>query len=284
MVPIIDTHIHIWDLQKSAYKWLNGVPALLNRTYLIDELEAQRNEAGVVAGVLVQADNTIADTELMLNAAHDNSWIKGVVAWLPLLQPEETERWLNEKFLAEKYFVGIRHLIHDEPDANWLLQPQVIESLKILAANQIPYDLVGVLPAHIKAALKVAELVPELKMVFDHINQPPIQTGERFGEWGSLMKAAALHENFHLKISGLGVTAGKEKFTLENIKPYIEFALNQFGEQRCFTGGDWPVTLLADSYANTWKIYKEALSSLLTETDLQKVFYDNAIKFYNLAM
>lgn len=278
----LDTHIHIWDLQKSAYGWLKAAPALLNRSYGIDELEASRQEAGITAGILVQADNTIEDTDLMLETAASKDWIKGVVGWLPLMKPNETQRLLEERFLKEKYFVGVRHLIHDEPDAQWLLQPQVIESLKILAAHNIPYDVVGVLPQHIQTVMDVAALVPDLKMVFDHINQPPIKTGERFGEWGELMKQAATQDNIFVKISGLGLTAGDENFDVENIKPYINFVLNYFGAQRCFCGSDWPLALLAGGYVRTWQLYNTVLSGLLNTQQLQDVFYHNGIRFYNL--
>ena len=279
---IIDTHIHIWDLKRSAYEWLKNAPELLNRSYSIDQIAEKRKEVGITGGVLVQADNCMEDTELMLETARNNEWIKGVVGWLPLMNPEETDRLLNEKFLKEKDFIGVRHLIHDEPDAAWLLQEPVIESLKILANNNVPYDLVGILPQHISTALKVAERVPELRMVFDHINQPPIQTGEKFGEWGRLMADAAKHNNFFIKISGLGGTAGKDKFTVDNIRPYVEFALNEFGVERCFTGGDWPVSLLAADYTTTWQFYNEVLSSLLSNEELEKVLFANAVEFYNL--
>lgn len=283
-VNIIDTHIHIWDLERSAYEWLQGTPELLKRSYSIDEIEKDRQEAGVVAGVLVQADNTLEDTDLMLETARSKNWIKGVVGWVPLLEPEQTQRLLEERFLREKYFLGVRHLIHDEKDPEWLLQPRVIESLKILAANNIPYDVVGVLPVHIKTVLKVAEKVPELKMVLDHINQPPIASGEKFGVWGELMEAASQHQNLHIKISGLSVTAGRDIFSAENIKPYLGFALQQFGVSRCFCGGDWPVALLGGEYVPTWEIYKAVLGRLLMANEQNDVFYNNAVSFYGLDM
>ncbi|MFV0607343.1 MAG: amidohydrolase family protein [Niabella sp.] len=281
---IIDTHIHIWDLNQSTYEWLKTAPPSLNRTYDFNELELQMDDVGIVAGILVQADNTLSDTDLMLATARKYKKIKGVVGWLPLMNPTETERLLEERFLKEKYFVGVRHLIHDEADPAWLLQPAVIESLKILSSCQIPFDVVGVLPEHIITVLKVAEEIPQLTMVFDHINQPPIASGEKFGQWGSLMQQAAAHKNFYVKISGLGVTAGKRNFTVNNITPYIQFALEQFGVNRCFMGGDWPVSLLADGYCNTWRLYQNVLSSLLHETEQQKLYYSNAVSFYNLEM
>ncbi len=282
-IQIVDTHVHIWDLQKARYEWLDGDGSILNRTYTIEELSAIREEAGVAKGVFVQASNNTEDTDLMLAACETTDWVQGVVGWLPLMQPAETEKLLAGKYFQHKYFKGVRHLIHNEANAEWLLQDEVIESLKILAHYQLPYDIVGVIPQHIETALKVAEKVPNLRMVFDHLNQPPIANKEKFGRWGELMKEAATHKNFHAKISGLGTTSGNfEGWTNDHLQPYIEFALEQFSEDRCFCGGDWPVSLLAGSYTKTWNAYKTILSGLLNEATQQKVFCTNAEKFYEL--
>ena len=142
--------------------------------------------------------------------------------------PRPRTRHTREKYSKDKYFKGVRHQIHDEVDPGWLLQPAVLESLQMLAEYGLPYDLVGIHPAHIRTALRVAEKVPKLRMVFDHLNQPPIQSQSAvFGEWGALMKEAAQHENFHAKISGLGTTAAKE-WSTHNIQPYVEYASRTF--------------------------------------------------------
>lgn len=283
MQKIIDTHIHAWNFDKAAYAWLDGNTSILNRTYHTGEIEHERNTAGVTAGVLVQAANNLEDTGWMLEVAANTGWIKGVVGWLPLMDTGATEALLDKKYNSNNYFKGVRHLIHDEADPKWLLQPPVIESLKILAERNITYDVVGVLPAHIETVLKVAEQIPGLKMVFDHLNQPPMKTGEKFGAWGELMRTASQHENFHAKISGLGTaTADPGKWDADDIKPYISFVLEHFGADRCFCGGDWPVSLLAGSYTKTWATYRSVIIELLNEHDSEKVFYNNAQEFYHL--
>lgn len=282
MQKIIDTHIHVWNFDKAVYPWLDGNTSILNRTYNIEEIEAERNAVGVTEGVLVQASNNLEDTNWMLKVAANNGWIKGVVGWLPLMDTAATERALNE-YRKNNYFKGVRHLIHDEADPKWLLQPAVIDSLKILAEKNVTYDVVGVLPQHIETVLKVAEKIPGLKMVFDHLNQPPMKNNERFGAWGDLMKTASQHENFYAKISGLGTaTANPEQWGVEDIKPYAAFILENFGTERCFCGGDWPVSLLAGSYTKTWITYKSVISGLLNEKESEKIFYNNAQQFYNL--
>lgn len=281
-MEIIDTHIHIWDLKRIRYRWLEGNETILNQSYHLHQLEPHRIKAGVTGGVLVQAENHFQDTDWMLQNAAETGWIKGVVGWMPLLDPEETEEALD-KYLKNPYFKGVRHLIHDEKDPRWLLQPQVLESLQILAARRIPYDVVGVLPEHIETVLEVAEKVPDLLMVFDHLNQPPITGKERFGRWGELMLVASKHHNFFQKISGQGTASGNfEDWSVNDLKPYFEFIFEHFGADRCFCGGDWPVSLLAGDYVSTWAAYKNLLTGMLSDADQKKVFSDNAIHFYNL--
>lgn len=279
---LADTHVHIWDFNRAEYAWLEGNTSILNRTYSIEELETERFEIGIKKGVLVQAANNFEDTDWMLHVAVNTDWIAGIVGWLPLIDPDATLKALQKKYGKENYFKGVRHLIHDERDPEWLLQPQVINSLQILADHNIPYDVVGVLPEHIETALQVAAKVPELRMVFDHLNQPPIASKEQFGKWGELMKEAAQHKNFYAKISGLGTTTQKgTNWTADDIKPYVAFALQQFGTDRCFLGGDWPVSLLAGSYTNAWKNYRTVIDELLPVAERSKIYYHNAANFYS---
>lgn len=284
-MKIIDTHVHVWDLEKADYPWLKDDTSILNRTWRIEEIESERKEAGITAGVLVQASGNLEDTELMLETAYKTDWICGIVAWLPLMDPGKTQQLLEEKFLKEKYFKGARHQVHDEKDPKWLLQPEVIESLKILSSYGIPYDVVGIKTDHIETVINVAEKIPGLRMVFDHLNWPPIPTKEKFGRWGELMKVAAQHNTLHAKISGLGTASGDFKNrAADDIKPYVEFVLQHFGTDRCFCGGDWPVSMLANNYIQSWQITKSILNSILNETEKDQVLFSNANRFYNLGL
>lgn len=284
---IIDTHVHIWNFSKASYAWLEGNTSILNRNYALEELESARKAAGITAGVLVQAANNSADSLWMLENAVATDWIAGVVGWLPLEDPAAVARVLEEGYGAHPLFKGVRHLIHDEKNPRWLLQERVLESLSLLASKGLPYDVVGVLPEHIETVLEVAESVPGLRMVFDHLNQPPMAGGERFGRWGELMRVAAQHDNFFIKISGLGTTSGNfEGWKAADLEPYISTALEWFGADRAFLGGDWPVCLLAGSYEKAWEAYLSIVDRLMGPASggRQKLFFQNAIQFYNLAI
>lgn len=280
---IIDTHLHVWNFDHASYDWLKNDTSILHRNYDIADLEHDRVAAGITGGVLVQAANNFEDTDWMLQVAEKTDWISGVVGWLPLTNPAATEKALKEKYLANKYFKGVRHLIHDEPDPKWLLQHDVIKSLQILAGYNLTYDVVGITTEHIETALTVANKVPELKMIFDHLNRPPDASKKEFDEWSTLMKKAARHKNFYAKISGLGkLPTDLEKWSFRYVKPHISFALEVFGEDRCMCGGNWPVSLLKENYVKIWSTYKEIINSLLNDEGKEKLFYRNAVQFYNL--
>lgn len=278
-----DTHIHIWDLQRVEYAWLEKDTSILKRNYALEQLDDQRLLAGVEAGILVQAACNRGDTDLMLKAAARHSWIKGIVGWVPLMDPTQAARELDE-LTAYPVFKGIRHLIHDEPDTQWLLQDTVVESLRYLSARNIPYDLVGILPEHLRVALKLLEQLPGLRIVIDHLNQPPIASAAKSGEWFDLIREIARNPNVYAKISGLGTTSGKPAtWGEEDVLPYVEYALEHFGPQRCMCGGDWPVSLLAGSYPYTWNVYEKVITRLITDpVDLQMVRQGTAAVFYGL--
>ena len=283
MQNAIDTHIHVWNLEQVEYPWLQGNTSILNRTYGLEELETERRTAGITAGVLVQAANSLEETAWMIETAQKHRWIMGVVGWLPLQDPDATARILESDYRPGTLLKGVRHLIHDEADPKWLLQDMVLQSLGVLAAHDIPYDFVGIVPAHIETALKVAEKWPDLRMIFDHLNQPPISRKDK--RWEELMKEAATHRNFYGKISGLGTAANKgQEWTAGDLEPCIEFALHHFGVDRCCCGGDWPVSLLAGTYEKTWKAYRTVIADYLTPDDQDKILYRNAKRFYGLAL
>ena len=143
--------------------------------------------------------------------------------------------------------------------------------------------MVGVIPEAYPYGIGGSGKVPELRLVFDHLNQPPILSKERFGQWGELMQAAAGHPGCYVKISGLGTASGNfQGWKAADLEPYIGFALRYFGEDRCLCGGDWPVCLLAGSYERTWKTYRDLLRDLLEEEGREKVLYKNAERFYKL--
>ena len=278
--PIIDTHQHAWDLDRVAYPWLTPDFGAIARTYLPAELEPQLGPAGVTATVMVQSANSYADTDYMLEQAERYFWIIGVVGWVPLLYPDVAARAVA-RYTRNPRFRGIRHLIHNEADPKWLLQARVIEGLKILADHGLTFDVVATLPEHMECIPILGEKIPGLKMVIDHLGQPPVAAGG-LGRWGADLKVAAANPNVYGKISGLGTTTGDwDSWTAEDIKPYVHYAVETFGADRCMCGGDWPVSVLAGGYVKAWTAYRAILGEL-SPAEQAAVFGGTPTRFYGL--
>jgi L-fuconolactonase len=281
-IPIIDTHQHLWDLSKVEYSWLVPEYGPLYRTYLPAELEPQLAPAGVIATVLVQSANSYADTVYMLDQADVHPWMIGVVGWVPLLDPEETGRAL-ERFTSNPYFRGMRHLIHEEVNPYWLLQEPIYESLQLLAEQGLTFDVVATKHEHLECVHQLSERVPELRMVVDHLAQPPFQAGEP-GQWGEDMSIAARNPNVYAKISGLGTASGNwEGWSADDIRGLVDWAIERFGPERCMGGGDWPVSVLAGGYVKAWTAYREILSQRPL-AEQEQILHKTAMAFYGVSL
>lgn len=279
---IVDTHQHSWDLERVAYPWLVPDFGPIARTYTPAELEPQLASAGVSYTVFVQSANSYADTEYMFEQASRYPWIAGVVGWVPLLYPDVAARVLD-RFTANPLFRGMRHLIHNEADPRWLLQERVIEGLKVLADRGLTFDVVATLPEHMACMPVLGERVPGLKMVIDHLGQPPIST-RGMGRWGEDIKVAAENPNVYAKISGLGTASGlPETWSADDVRPYIDYVLDVFGPGRCMFGGDWPVSVLAGGYVKAWSVYREVAAGWPADVQAQ-VCNGTAREFYGLTL
>lgn len=277
---LIDAHQHFWNLEKVAYPWLKPEHGVLNRTFTPEELEPQLLAAGISGTVLVQAANGFEDTRSMLEQAQKHDWIKAVVGWIPLTEPEIATRAL-EIFGVHPKFKGVRHLIHDEPDADYLLKPEVLATLEILAERGFTFDVVSVLPRHLELVTVVAAKIPKLKMVVDHLSKPPIKTGG-WQPWADLLKAAGQFENVYAKISGLNTAADWENWNASHLEPYVDFAFQCFGAERLMFGSDYPVAILAGDYAQVWQETNVLLEKLAPDQKTQ-ILGGTAASFYGFS-
>ena len=281
-IPIIDCHQHLWDLSKVEYAWLVPAYGPLYRTYLATELEPQMAEAGVSATILVQSANSYADTVYMLDQADVYPWMIGVVGWTDLLAPADTAKAI-ERFSKNRYFRGVRHLIHEEPDPHWLLQPVVWESLQLLADAGYTFDVVATKHEHLECLPAIGEHVPNLRMVIDHLAQPPFQAGEP-GQWGEDMRIAAENPNIYVKISGLGTASGDwASWTADSVRKLVHWTIDLFGAERCMLGGDWPVSVLAGGYVKAFTVYKQLLAER-SPAEQEQISYKTAQAFYGVEL
>lgn len=271
----IDTHQHAWNLAEVEYPWLKPEYNAFYGNFTPQLLEPQVKAAGINYTVMVQAANSYEDTASMLLHADYNDWIIGVVGWMNLLDPEETGRRL-EIYTRGPYFRGMRHLIHDEPDPDWVVQDVVIESLKLLAEHNLPFDVVAVYPNHVKHVPTLAEQIPNLRMVIDHLAKPPVGRDEP--AWFEQMKAAAESPNVYAKLSG---QFDNPAWTVSDIQPYVDHVLENFGANRVMFGSDWPVSLMGGTYASVWLKTQELIRNC-AQAEKDAILGGTAVRFYNL--
>jgi L-fuconolactonase len=276
----IDAHQHFWNLEQVAYPWLDPMFGPICRTIEPPELEPLLKAAGIEKTVIVQSMNSYADTQYMLEVAEAYDWVGAVVGWVPLNIPEVADKKLKE-FTKNPYFKGVRHLIHEEKDPDWVIRDNVIEGLKVLASYGMTFDVVAVFPNHLKHVPLLAEKVPDLKMVIDHFAKPPIKD-KQMGVWAEQFARAAQYPNVYAKVSGLNTAADLETWTADDLKPYIDYALKTFGADRLMFGSDWPVANLAGDYAKVWTETNKAISDY-DKKDVDMILGGTAARFYGIS-
>ena len=233
----------------SHYPWLVEAPAL-DRRFDLSDVEPEHDAAGVVAVVLVQAADDVDDTELMLEIAASNRRVAGVVGWVPLLDPivaaRALDRWCDEPI------VGVRHLIHRDPDPGLLADRKIDDVLTMLAERHLTFDVCAETEHLLRLVPALAERHPSLTLVIDHLAKPPIAAGG-WQPWAHCSPMPPRHPTPSVKLSGLNTAAAPGASTAD-YRRYVDHALDVFGPERTMYGGDWPFALLAaGSYTEIWQ-------------------------------
>jgi L-fuconolactonase len=288
---VIDAHLHLWDLQRSAYSWITPELGPLHTTITAERAEGELAAVGVERAVLVQAEDSVADTEFMLEIAAEHEWVAGVVGWVQLDDPAVAAAQL-ERFAADPAFRGVRHLVHDDARDDFLALPPVRTSLGLLAERGLPFDVPDAWPRHLAATAELAGALPGLTVVLDHLGKAPLTrpaggaggagkgSQSDFPAWREAFAAVAARPNTVAKVSGLQVRG--EPFTVAGIRPAWESALELFGPDRLLWGSDWPMTLLTAGYTGTWEVMAELVGEL-TEKEQDKILEGTAQRVYRLS-
>jgi L-fuconolactonase len=278
--PVIDTHVHVWDIERSDLYWmtpeLEDLLRPLRRTFTPDDLDPLRRAVGVDQVVIVQAARSAWDHAWWFQLAETYPWITGVVGWVDLEAPEVGEQL--DRYRQHPKFRGVRATAENVPDPDWLARPSVRRGIRAVAERGLTLDLL-VRTEHLPHVPRLAEENPDLRLVVDHLAKPPIATGE-LARWRERMATLVPYPNIWCKVSGLLTEAGPNP-TAEAIRPVVAFALEQFGVSRLLWGSDWPVSTLAADYVATFRTLLEALAPL-AERDRAALFGGNALRVYGL--
>jgi L-fuconolactonase len=259
---MIDSHHHFWWTGRHSYTWPDLVGDRFARDFTPDDLRPELARSGVKGTVLIQVLHQVGgETEECLDLCKEVDFVRGVVGWLPLADPDATSRALERLGARGGKLVGVRHLISNEPDPRWLLQGGVLESLKLLAAAKLAFDAIPVNAAQFESVLEVAQRIPELKIVINHLGRPPIPE-QGWEPWATQIARAAEHRNTSVKLSvGLDVIV-RWRWSTDALRRYSDHVIDLFSPHRVMAASNWPVILLGASYEETWTGITDLLAEL----------------------
>jgi L-fuconolactonase len=274
----IDAHQHFWQISRGDYDWMTDEAAEIRHDILPSDLAPLIARQGITGTVAVQAAATVAETEFLLGLAENAAFIKGVVGWVDLEDPAAPQTM--DRLLHSPLFKGVRPMLQDIEDTDWIARPQVAANLAAMADRGLRLDAL-VLPRHLDVLAAVAADLPELAIVIDHCAKPEIAGGADAGDaWRAGMARLASLPNLMCKISGLANEAGPG-WNADRLAPVAAHVLQQFGADRVMWGSDWPVLNLAGDY-NRWCAISEQLFASLSATDRAAVYGGTATRFYGL--
>jgi L-fuconolactonase len=279
MTLVIDAHQHFWQRsQPFDYSWLDAPDKVqIAKDHMPLDLEPLIREAGVDRTVCVQTQHNLEENRWALRLATQHAFIAGVVGWVDLASPN-CERQLAE-FLDHPKFVGVRHVTQDEPDDDFIVQPDVIRGLRVLEKHVVPFDLL-LYVKHLRHVPALARQLPGLPMVIDHVAKPNIRE-HQLDAWLPYFRAAGAYPNVSCKLSGMITEADWRRWKASDLEPYVYAALEVFGPNRCMFGSDWPVCKLAGSYGEVKQALTDTLGPL-GPAERDAIFGGTAQRFYGL--
>jgi len=273
----IDAHQHFWNYSAAEYPWIGSGLERLARDYLPSDLEPLLAADQIDGSVAVQARQSVEESLWLLALAKAHPLVKGVVGWVDLRSDRVGDDL--HALAANPKFVGVRHVVQDEPDPRFVLGSDFGRGVRQLHQHGLTYDLL-LYPNQLPAAIELVGLLPEQPFVVDHLAKPRIVAGEIDG-WERDIRAIARHDNVCCKVSGMVTEAVRRGWKRDDFTPYLDVVLESFGPERLMFGSDWPVCLLAGEYADVAAIPREYFSRL-SATEQRMIWGETAAGFYGL--
>jgi len=275
---IIDAHQHFWNFDPIRDAWITEDMGVIRKNFLPADLAPVLEANGITGCVAVQADQSEAETDFLLQLAAENAFIKGVVGWVDLRATNVQERLAH--YAQFPLLKGVRHIVQGEPDRNFLLREDFGRGIAALAAFGLTYDIL-IYPHQLPAAAAFVEKFPDLPMVLDHLAKPDFETGELKG-WEQHIRAIGKQQQVYCKLSGMVTEADLQNWKKEDFTPFLDVVMESFGPRRLMFGSDWPVCLLAANYAQVKGIVTDFISRL-SPAEQAAIMGGNATAFYKLS-
>ena len=279
--PIVDTHLHLWDLQRLRYPWLASVP-MLNKHHLIEDYRRACGPVAVAKMVFLQCECDFAqfqeEADWVTEVSRVDPRIRGIVPWAPLEKGDAAEADLA-RLAANPLIKGIRRIIQFEADPEFCLRPDFVRGVQLLPRHGLSFDLC-INHKQLANTLKLVKQCPNVRFIMDHIAKPDIKAG-LLDPWRAEMRELARLPNVWCKLSGLVTEADLAKWTPADLQPYIEHVVDCFGFDRVIFGGDWPVSTQATDYPR-WVSTLDAALKGASPDELHKLYVRNAEAFYRV--
>jgi len=273
---MIDSHQHFWTMARGDYGWMGPHVAPLLRDFTPGDLAPLMARTGITRTIAVQAADSEAETEFLLQLAEQTEFIAGVVGWLDMDSDVFPER-LDHLGRAPR-FVGLRPMLQDLPDDRFVLRPRVLRHLGLMADRGLALDVL-IFPRHLPHVREALALTPGLRAVIDHMAKPEIAAGT-LDPWREGIAAVAALPDVSCKLSGLVTEAPAGSWTPDHLRPYVDHVVDCFGPDRLMFGSDWPVCTLAASYAEVNNAARLLTAPHFGPADMEKLFSTNAARFY----
>jgi len=270
----IDAHHHLWTLARGDYGWLTPKLAPIYRDFAVADLAPLLSAAEICGTILVQAAPTEAETMFLLDITDGAELVRGVVGWTDFDAEDAAAR--IEAFAGRTHLVGLRPMVQDIADDDWLLKPGLTAGLAAMAEQNLIFDAL-VLPRHLPRLSRVVDLHPDLQFVLDHCAKPSLATGD-IAAWKDDIAKLAKRPNIVCKLSGLATEAAPG-WQVADMRPALNHVLANFGPERLLWGSDWPVVNLAGGYAK-WLAAAETLLADLSDDERAGIFGLNAARIY----
>ena len=277
---MIDAHQHFWRLTRGDYPWPNKDVAAIFRDFGPDDLAPLLARAGVMQTILVQATDTVAETEWLLGVAAGYPAVAGVVGWVDLAAPDAIST--IDRLRRDPLLKGLRPMLQNIAETDWILRPEVAPALAHMAKVGLRLDAL-IQPRHLPTILTLASRYPDLPIVIDHIAKPRMGHGiAPDADWVAGMRALAAQPNVWCKLSGMITEIGPD-WRPADITAFAALVLEAFGPRRCMFGTDWPVVNLAGDYQG-WVEMAQSLAADLTTAERESLFTGSAQRFYGLTL
>lgn len=273
----IDAHQHFWIYTPDEYGWIDDSMQVIRRNFLPEDLAPELEQNRFDGSVAVQARQTLEETQWLLSLADRNPKILGVVGWVDLRASDVRER-LRE-FSKNPKFVGVRHIVQSEPDERFLMREDFLRGIAALEEFDLAYDIL-IYTQHLRVAAEFVQRFPRQRFVVDHAAKPPIKAS-KIEPWAAGIRKLAQFPNVLCKLSGLVTEADWQRWTPEQIVPYLDVAFKAFGPERLMIGSDWPVCLVAASYRSVVSSVQEWLQHFPARTQ-EAILGGNAQRFWKL--